>query len=182
MEGELCMAYVMGDETPTKCRLKDPVAKSSESCSVLAALEEAYLSKCSNKSGRPEVAKVFQVEYHVVFVVIGSVTSHNFAMIHGEIAVPLFSMDKVNAKTVHEAIERGTVIKGFMELAMKFKMFVRACTTDGAAYNKKYKRAFSQLFPQTTKFEHDCDIHTWNNTLGFAMKVLDHDVSGSDSS
>jgi hypothetical protein len=169
------MAFTTGDETPTKCRLRGSKSHSSEHD---VALESAYLKQCTGQRTRPEVAKVFQMEYHIVILVKGAATNDKFCLIHGELSVPLLTLDHVNAKTVHHAMERGTYIPGFLELCTHFDMTVRACTTDGAGYMKKYKRAFTTLHPNATKFELDCDIHTWNNCLGSAIKVLDYDVSG----
>jgi hypothetical protein len=168
--GVLCMAYIIGDETPTKCKLAKP--KHEHESDIV----KEYMQACKTHSSKPEVAKVFQTEYHIVLIVHGPLTGGKHIMLHGELCVPLLTMDHVTAATVHETIMRGTFIPGFIELAPYFLLFLRACTTDGAAYCEKI--GFKQLFPEACKFTNECDIHTWNNVLGSSLKTLDADVSG----
>jgi hypothetical protein len=175
LQGLLAMQYVLGDETPTACKVRDPrSAKGSGREAIYAGLLDA----AGPKRKRPDVAKVFQLACHVVFVVKGSATGNQWVMIHGEMAVPLATMDRVTAESVHAVVEGRLHIPGFNLLAEFFPLFLKGVTTDAAGYNKRYRKAFDRLYPECLKWENDCDIHTWNNALGASLSTLDTDISG----
>ena len=178
LKGELCMSYVIFDETPSKCRLQTPDT-SHKGDTERRPLEDKYRQQIGNKYRRPEVAKIFQMEYHIAILVHGRAVGGKYVLLHGELVVPLQHMDRTIAETVHEAIKKGTYVPGWCSLAAWFKLFVNASTADGAGYNRRYKAAIPRLHPEVLKFENECDIHMCNCILGRALGILDHDVSGA---
>ncbi len=172
LHGLMLISYVIADETPTKCRVRPRVS---------AAPPQKRNRNLGDNKPKKSTAKVLQIEYHIALLVRGSITQDSIVMIQGELPCPLMSLDHVTAQSLAEAIERATFVEGLKELAPFFDLFVRAATLDGAGYNRKYKRAFDKLFPEASKWEGECDIHTWNNVLGGSLRILDADVSGSSS-
>ena len=176
LEGLMAMTYILADETQTKCRLEplDSVRKLRRRGNVLAVMQRLI-----PQNRKPQVAKCLQLEYHIVLVVRGASTGGDWVTLHGELPIPLVSVDRCTSETMHTSIQHGTFLPGWAALAPHFPMFLRAMTTDGASYFRKYKAAHTRLHPESTPLDSERDVHNWNTTLGKSIKVLEQDLSGS---
>ena len=178
--GVMCMVYIMADETPTMCKVAFASSTSGEPTgpSGSSALALAKLAARTGKPKKPSTAKVLQIEMHFVILLTGQLVHDAMTLLHGEFIVPLMSLDKATSETVDAAIDRATHIPSYVCLKRFFKLFLRAVTSDAAAYMRRWRRALRRVYREATLLETDCDIHTWNNGIHCGLKALDHDISG----